>query len=113
MQIESTMGVKEAIDLAIEEVREWECIGSFLYRCKSEVSVMLLTEFDEKKHEDNLINFGKEKGEKEGREKERYEKMCEMITMNFPIESITKLYKVTVDYVLRLKKELDNNDAQC
>ena len=36
------MGVKEAIDLAIEEVRE----------------------------------------------KERYEKMCEMITMNFPIESI-------------------------
>ena len=48
MQIESTMGVKEAIDLAIEEVREWECIGSFLYRCKSEVSVMLLTEFDEK-----------------------------------------------------------------
>ena len=104
MQIESTMGVKEAIDLAIEEVREWECIGSFLYRCKSEVSVMLLTEFDEKKHEDNLINFGKEK--------ERYEKMCEMITMNFPIESIAKLYKVTVDYVLKLKKELDNNDAQ-
>ena len=69
---------------------------------------MLLTEFDEKKHEDNLINFGKEKG----REKERYEKMCEMITMNFPIESIAKLYKVTVDYVLKLKKELDNNDAQ-
>ena len=107
-----SMGVKEAIDLAIEKVREWECIGSFLYRCKSEVSVMLLTEFDEKKHEDNLINFGKEKGEKEGREKERYEKMCEMITMNFPIESIAKLYKVTVDYVLNLKKELDNNDAQ-
>ena len=58
------MGVKEAIDLAIEEVRE----------------------------------------------KERYEKMCEMITMNFPIESIAKLYKVTVDYVLNLKKELDNNE---
>ncbi len=98
-----SMGVKEAIDLAIEEAREWECIGSFLNRCKSEVSVMLLTEFDEKKHEDNLINFG--------REEERYEKMCEMITMNFPIESIAKLYKVTVDYVLNLKKELDNNDA--
>lgn len=32
--------------------------------------------------------------------------------MNFPIESIAKLYKVTVDYVLKLKKELDNNDAQ-
>ena len=71
------------------------------------MSVMLLTEFDEKKHEDNLINFGRE----EGREEERYEKMCEMITMNFPIESIAKLYKVTVDYVLNLKKELDNNDA--
>ena len=94
------MGVKEAIDLAIEEAREWECIGSFLYQCKSEVSVMLLTEFDEKKHEDSLIKLGEEK--------ERHERMCEMITMNFPIESIAKLYKVTVEYVLNLKKELEN-----
>ena len=62
---------------------------------------MLLTEFDEKKHEDSLI--------KVGMEKERYEKMCEMITMNFPVESIAKLYKVSVDYVLKLKDNLENN----
>ena len=96
-----TMELKKAIDEAVEKVREWECIGKFLYRCKSEVSVMLLTEFDEKKHEDSLI--------KVGMEKERYEKMCEMITMNFPVESIAKLYKVSVDYVLKLKDNLENN----
>lgn len=62
---------------------------------------MLLTEFDEKKHEDSLIKVGVEK--------ERYEKMCEMITMNFPVESIAKLYKVSIDYVLKLKDNLENN----
>ena len=96
MQIESTMGVKEAIDLAIEEVREWECIGSFLYRCKSEVSVMLLTEFDEKKHEDNLINFG--------REEERIKNIRNMFKLNLSPEIIAKACDVSIDYVLSLKK---------
>lgn len=32
-----------------------------------------------------------------------------MITMNFPVESIAKLYKVPVDYVLKLKNDLENN----
>ena len=45
-------------------------------------------------------------------EQERYEKMCEMITMNFPVESIAKLYKVTVDYVLDLKRNLENNEGK-
>lgn len=45
-------------------------------------------------------------------EQERYEKMCEMITMNFPVESIAKLYKVPVDYVLDLKKDLENNEGR-
>ena len=96
-----TMNLKEAIDLAVEQVKEWECIGDFLYRWKSEVSVMLLTEFDQKSYDNGLIKVGVEK--------ERYEKMCEMITMNFPVESIAKLYKVPVDYVLKLKNDLENN----
>ena len=99
-----TMNLKEAIDKAVEKARDWECIGTFLYKCKSEVSVMLLTEFDEKKHEDSLIKLGVEK--------ERYEKMCEMITMNFPVESIAQLYKVTVDYVLDLQRNLENNKVR-
>ena len=43
------MELKKAIDKAVEKAREWKCIETFLYQCKSEVSVMLLTEFDEKK----------------------------------------------------------------
>ena len=62
---------------------------------------MLLTEFDQKSYDNGLIKVGVEK--------ERYEKMCEMITMNFPVESIAKLYKVPVDYVLKLKNDLENN----
>ena len=96
-----TMNLKEAIDVAIEKAREWECIGTFLYQCKSEVSVMLLTEFDQKSYDNGLIKVGVEK--------ERYEKMCEMITMNFSVESIAKLYKVPVNYVLKLKNDLGNN----
>ena len=30
-----TMNLKEAIDLAVEQVKEWECIGDFLYRWKA------------------------------------------------------------------------------
>ena len=96
-----TVNLKEAIDLAVEQVKEWECIGDFLYRWKREVSVMLLTEFDQKSYDNGLIKVGVEK--------ERYEKMCEMMTMNFPVESIAKLYKVPVDYVLKLKNDLENN----
>ena len=106
------IGVKEAIDLAIEEAREWECIGSFLYQCKSEVSVMLLTEFDEKKHEDSLIKLGEERGkelgEKEGREKERIKNICNMLALNISPEIIAKACEVSVDYVSSLKKTLES-----
>ena len=96
--------LRKDIDIAIEKAKDWECIGTFLYQCKSEVSVMLLTEFDQKSYDNGLIKVGVEK--------ERYEKMCEMLTMNFPVESIAKLYKVPVDYVLDFKKNLENNKGR-
>lgn len=107
-----SMELKKAIDKAVEKAREWECIGSFLYQCKSEVSVMLLTEFDEKKHEDCLIKLGEEKGkefgEKEGREKECMKNICNMLMLNLSPEIIAKACEVSLDYVLNLKKELEN-----
>ena len=95
-----TMNLKEAIDKAVEKARDWECIGTFLYQCKSEVSVMLLTEFDEKKHEDSLIKIGVEKG----REEERIKNIRNMFTLNLSPEIIAKTCEVPVDYVLDLKK---------
>ena len=97
------MELKKAIDKAVEKAREWKCIETFLYQCKSEVSVMLLTEFDEKKHEDNLIKLG----EKEGREKERMKNICSMLALSLSPEIIAKACEVSVDYVLNLKKELE------
>ena len=102
-----TLDLKEAIDLAIEKARGWNCIGNFLYRWKSEVNVMLLTEFEQKTYDDGLIKIGLEKGKEIGKEEERHEKICEMITMNFPMESIAQLYKVPIDYILKLKKNLE------
>ena len=64
---------------------------------------MLLTEFEQKSYDDGLIKIGVEKG----KEEERHEKICEMITMNFPLESIAQLYKVPVDYILKLKRNLE------
>ena len=99
-----TMNLKEAIDKAVEKAREWECIGTFLYQWKSEVSVMLLTEFDEKKHEDSLIKIGVEKGKKEGIEEERMKNIRNMFTLNLSPEIIAKTCEVPIDYVLDLKK---------
>ena len=95
-----TMGLKKAIDEAVEKAREWECIGTFLYQCKSEVSVMLLTEFDEKKHEDSLIKLGKEE--------ERMKNICNMLALSLSPEIIAKACEVSVDYVLNLKKTLES-----
>lgn len=91
-----TVDLKKAIDLAIEKAKEWKCIGSFLYRCKSEVSVMLLTEFDEKKHEDNI------------RADERKIIICNMLQENYSVDDVVKIFKVPIDYVLNLKKQLEN-----
>ena len=88
--------MKKTIDLAAKEAKEWKCIGSFLYRCKSEVSVMLLTEFDEKKHEDNI------------RADERKIIICNMLQENYSIDDVVKIFKVPIDYVLNLKKQLEN-----
>lgn len=61
---------------------------------------MLLTEFYEKKHEDNLINFGRE----EGREEERIKNIRNMFKLNLSPEIIAKACDVSIDYVLSLKK---------
>ena len=61
---------------------------------------MLLTEFDEKKHEDSLIKLGEEK--------ERIKNIYNMLTLNIAPEIIAKACDVSVDYVLSLKKTLEN-----
>ena len=103
-----TMNLKEAIDLAVEQVKEWECIGDFLYRWKSEVSVMLLTEFDQKSYDNGLIKVGVEKG----KEEERKKNIRNMFTLNLPPKIIAKTCEVSVDYVLDLKKDLENNERR-
>ena len=57
---------------------------------------MLLTEFDEKKHEDNI------------RADERMKTIRNMFTLNLSPEIIAKACDVSVDYVLTLKKTLKN-----
>ena len=95
-----TMDLKEAIDLAVEGAKDWECIGGFLYKWKSEVSVMLLTEFDEKKYEDNI------------RADERYKQtrktISNLLKTKLSIEDIAESCEVPIDYVLNLKKKLEN-----
>ena len=49
------MNLKEAIDAAISKAENWQCIGSFLSKCQSEVSAMLLTEFNQKSYAKGLV----------------------------------------------------------
>ena len=58
---------------------------------------MLLTEFDQKSYDNGLIKVGVERG----REEERIKNIRNMFTLNLP-----------VDYVLDLKKDLENNEGR-
>lgn len=49
------MNLKKAIDIAISKAENWQCIGNFLSKCRSEVNNMLLTEFDQEAYEKDLI----------------------------------------------------------
>lgn len=80
----------------------------FLYRWKNEVSVMLLTEFDQKSYDNGLIKVGVEKE----KEEERIKNIHNMFTLNLPPEIIAKTCEVSVDYVLDLKKDLENNERR-
>ena len=114
------MDLKEAIDLTVEGAKDWECIGGFLYKWKSEVNAMLLTEFEQKSYDDGLIKVGVEigmekgiekgieKGKEEGKEEERIKTICNMFALNLSPEIIARACDVSVDYVLSLKKRLDD-----
>ena len=66
---------------------------------------MLLTEFDQKSYDNGLIKVGVEKEKEE-------ERIKNMFTLNLPPEIIAKTCEVSVDYVLDLKKDLENNERR-
>ena len=72
------------------------------------MSVMLLTEFDQKSYDNGLIKVGVERG----REEERIKNIRNMFILNLPPEIIAKTCEVSVDYVLDLKKDLENNERR-
>ena len=53
------MSLKDAVDVAIKGAEKWSCIGNFLSRSRSEVNAMLLTEFDQRAYEEDLIKQSK------------------------------------------------------
>ena len=69
---------------------------------------MLLTEFDQKSYDNGLIKVGVERG----REQERIKNIRNMFILNLPSEIIAKTCEVPVDYVLDLKKDLENNEGR-
>lgn len=57
------MGLKDAIDMVIDNTNNWKYIGEFLKKCKSEVGSMLLTEFNQKLYEQELLEEGKKQNQ--------------------------------------------------
>lgn len=72
------------------------------------MSVMLLTEFDQKSYDNGLIKVGVERG----REEKRIKNIRNMFILNLPSEIIAKTCEVPIDYVLDLKKDLENNEGR-
>ena len=51
-------------------------------------------------------------GVERGREEERIKNIRNMFILNLPSEIIAKTCEVPVDYVLDLKKDLENNEGR-
>ena len=69
---------------------------------------MLLTEFDQKSYDNGLIKVGVERG----REEERIKNIRNMFILNLPSEIIAKTCEGPGDYVLALKKDVENNEGR-
>ena len=69
---------------------------------------MLLTEFDQNSYDNGLIKVGVERG----REEERIKNIRNMFILNLPPEIIATTCEVSVDYVLDVKKDLENNERR-
>ena len=50
------------------EAGEWECLGRFLTKHRSEVKEVLLTEFDQEKYAESLLREGEDIGFQKGEE---------------------------------------------
>ncbi len=64
--IDSKYTMHDAIGMAIDECIKDDVLADILIKCKSEVTSMLLTEFDEKLHKKTVYNEGYEDGHKNG-----------------------------------------------
>ena len=64
--IDSKYTMQDAIGKAIDDCIKDDILADILVKCKSEVTNMLLTEFDEKLHKKTVYNEGYEDGHKHG-----------------------------------------------
>ena len=64
--IDSKCTMQDAIGRAIDDCIKDDVLADILVKCKSEVTNMLLTEFDEKLHKKTVYNEGCEDGHKNG-----------------------------------------------
>ena len=64
--IDSKYTMQDAIGKAIDDCIKDDILADILVKCKSEVTNMLLTEFDEKLHKKTVYNEGYEDGHKSG-----------------------------------------------
>ncbi len=60
------MSVEQAVDEAVKAAFEWECLGEFMKKHRSEVKAMFLTEYDEELHERTCWEEGRKQGKEEG-----------------------------------------------
>lgn len=90
------MDLKASIDAAVDAMGNAECIGAFLRKNKSEVSAMLLTEFNQTVYERDLREEGWLEGRAEGRRSMQCENVHRMKELGFPTERIAEILGMSV-----------------
>ncbi len=63
---QKTMSIDLAVDMAVKNAEQWNCLGNYLKKHRSEVVNVVLTEYDEKLHEETCYAEGLQDGIKKG-----------------------------------------------
>jgi len=98
-----TMGVAEAIDLAVKECINQNIMAPILSEHRMEVTEMLMTEYDETKVKNMFIEEGREEGRQEGREEERQRAQQQRIKDALsladiiPLQTISERFSIPLD----------------
>lgn len=91
--------LEDAVDAASEYCIEHDVLKDFLLKNRNEVRQLILTEYNEKKHLDNVKENAREEGREEGRKDERTDIAMKLRKKGVSLSTISEVTGLSVDEI--------------